>query len=117
MSPLEFTSLDLPGPVRRGITDAGFVVATPIQEAALPLALRGKDVAGHYDELDAVYREIWGEHVHHGLWRTGRESVAEATHALADLSFAVALAGDCRAGRVASHVPTTATPASSKGMR
>ena len=43
------------------------------------------DVAGHYDELDAVYREIWGEHVHHGLWRTGRESVSEATDALSDL--------------------------------
>src|SRR5262249_61238103 len=26
--------------------EAGFVAATPIQEAALPLALRGKDVAG-----------------------------------------------------------------------
>jgi len=46
VSPLEFTSLELPGPVRRGIQDAGFVTATPIQEAALPLALRGKDVAG-----------------------------------------------------------------------
>jgi ATP-dependent RNA helicase RhlB len=46
VSPLEFTSLDLPGPVRRGIEDAGFVVTTAIQEAALPLALRGKDVAG-----------------------------------------------------------------------
>ncbi len=43
------------------------------------------DVAGHYDELDSVYREIWGEHVHHGLWRSGRESVAEATDALSDL--------------------------------
>ncbi|MFN3727118.1 MAG: class I SAM-dependent methyltransferase [Allosphingosinicella sp.] len=43
------------------------------------------DVAGHYDELDQVYREIWGEHVHHGLWRSGRESVAEATDALSDL--------------------------------
>ncbi len=46
MSPLEFTSLELPGPVRRGIQDAGFVATTAIQEAALPLALRGKDVAG-----------------------------------------------------------------------
>lgn len=45
---------------------------------------RQADVAGHYDELDAVYREIWGEHVHHGLWRSGRESVAEATNALSD---------------------------------
>ena len=33
MSPLEFTSLDLPEPVRAGIRDAGFVVTTPIQEA------------------------------------------------------------------------------------
>ncbi len=32
------------------------------------------DVAAHYDELDAFYRDVWGEHVHHGLWRTGRES-------------------------------------------
>lgn len=40
------------------------------------------DVSDHYDELDRVYREIWGEHVHHGFWRTGRESVAEATEAL-----------------------------------
>jgi len=45
----------------------------------------GTDVAGHYDELDEIYREIWGEHVHHGLWRTGRESVEQATDALSDL--------------------------------
>lgn len=43
------------------------------------------DVAGHYDELDPVYRAIWGEHVHHGLWTTGRESADEAVEALADL--------------------------------
>ena len=43
------------------------------------------DVAGHYDELDPVYRAVWGEHVHHGLWRSGRESPAEAVEALADL--------------------------------
>ena len=30
-------------------------------------------VAEHYDELDLFYREIWGEHVHHGLWLTGKE--------------------------------------------
>jgi tocopherol O-methyltransferase len=30
-------------------------------------------VADHYDSLDGFYREVWGEHVHHGLWRTGRE--------------------------------------------
>jgi tocopherol O-methyltransferase len=42
-------------------------------------------VALHYDELDAFYREIWGDHVHHGYWRTGRETPAEAAEALAEL--------------------------------
>ena len=46
MSPIGFAALDLPEPVMRGIRDAGFVTATPIQEGALPLALRGRDVAG-----------------------------------------------------------------------
>ncbi|HEV7251549.1 MAG TPA: class I SAM-dependent methyltransferase [Mesorhizobium sp.] len=41
-------------------------------------------VARHYDELDPFYREVWGEHVHHGLWRTGRESPREAVEALID---------------------------------
>ena len=44
--PLPFAALDLSEPVREGIREAGFVVCTPIQEAALPVALRGKDVAG-----------------------------------------------------------------------
>jgi tocopherol O-methyltransferase len=43
------------------------------------------DVGGHYDELDDTYRAIWGEHVHHGLWRTGAESPREATEALVEL--------------------------------
>jgi tocopherol O-methyltransferase len=30
-------------------------------------------VAEHYEELDPFYRFVWGEHLHHGLWRTGRE--------------------------------------------
>jgi DDE family transposase len=34
--------------------------------------------------------------------------------ALADLSFAMAVAGHCQAGRLASHVPTAAQPASSQ---
>jgi len=46
VSPFEFTSLDLPEPVMEGVRDAGFVATTAIQEAALPLALKGKDVAG-----------------------------------------------------------------------
>ncbi|MGH7495324.1 MAG: class I SAM-dependent methyltransferase [bacterium] len=36
-------------------------------------------VAHHYDELDVLYRELWGEHMHHGLWLTGNETPSEAT--------------------------------------
>ena len=43
---MEFESLDLPAPVLEGVRAAGFVRATPIQEAALPVSLKGKDVAG-----------------------------------------------------------------------
>jgi len=39
-------------------------------------------VGAHYDELDRFYREIWGEHIHHGLWETGRETADEATRRL-----------------------------------
>ncbi len=42
-------------------------------------------VAAHYDELDRFYREVWGEHVHHGYWATGRESTAQAVVALVEL--------------------------------
>jgi tocopherol O-methyltransferase len=41
-------------------------------------------VADHYDELDPIYRRVWGEHVHHGLWTTGRETPTEAVDALSD---------------------------------
>ncbi len=43
------------------------------------------DVAGHYDDLDHIYRDVWGEHVHHGLWTTGKESPAQATAELSRL--------------------------------
>ena len=39
------------------------------------------DVAGHYDDLDTFYREIWGDHVHHGYWTTGRETPEQAVEA------------------------------------
>lgn len=35
-------------------------------------------VADHYNDLDDYYRELWGEHVHHGYWETGKESPDEA---------------------------------------
>ena len=59
----------------RRVIDAG--------EAPPPPSLHA--VALHYDEMDDVYRRVWSDHAHHGLWRTGRESVAEAVEALVDL--------------------------------
>jgi ATP-dependent RNA helicase RhlB len=43
---VDFLSLHLPEPVMRGIEGAGFITCTPIQEEVLPIALRGRDVAG-----------------------------------------------------------------------
>lgn len=42
-------------------------------------------VAQHYDELDVFYREIWGNHLHHGLWESGKETVEEAVQNLIKL--------------------------------
>lgn len=39
-------------------------------------------VARHYDRLDRFYRQIWGEHLHHGLWRDPSWSVEEAVRHL-----------------------------------
>src|SRR5258708_7240499 len=44
--------------------------------------VRPDDVAAHYDDLDRFYREIWGEHIHHGLWQSSSETVDDATHRL-----------------------------------
>ncbi len=46
----------------------------------IPVETEG--VARHYNELDEVYRDVWGEHVHHGFWQTGRESAEEAVEQL-----------------------------------
>ena len=40
--------------------------------------ITGEAVASHYDELDGFYRDVWGDHVHHGLWRNGAKTRAEA---------------------------------------
>jgi tocopherol O-methyltransferase len=41
----------------------------PVSEAA---------IANHYDELDPFYRDLWGQHVHHGLWLEGNETSEQA---------------------------------------
>jgi tocopherol O-methyltransferase len=42
-------------------------------------------VADHYNELDVFYRELWGEHVHHGFWVSGQESPEVAVRHLVDV--------------------------------
>ena len=48
----------------------------PVTEAA---------IANHYDELDLFYRDLWGQHVHHGLWLEGDETPEEAVRKLVEL--------------------------------
>lgn len=44
----------------------------------------GAETGAFYDELDRFFRDIWGEHVHHGLWETGKETPGEAVLKLVD---------------------------------
>ena len=46
LSDLRFDTLELHDSLRKGIADAGFECATPIQADTLPIALKGHDVAG-----------------------------------------------------------------------
>lgn len=46
LTDLAFSSLDLAPEVQKGLQNAGFTHATPIQSLTLPPALEGKDVAG-----------------------------------------------------------------------
>ena len=40
------------------------------------------DVATHYDELDEIYRGIWRDGLHHGLWDDDVKSREEASERL-----------------------------------
>lgn len=42
------------------------------------------DVARHYDELDRFYRELWGEHLHHGLFEGRHDAPQDAAARLVD---------------------------------
>jgi tocopherol O-methyltransferase len=43
------------------------------------------DIAAHYDDLDDLYRSIWGTNIHHGYWVTGHESTEQAVNNLTRL--------------------------------
>jgi tocopherol O-methyltransferase len=55
-----------------------------------------ESVALHYNSLDPWYLKLWGGHVHHGLWKTGKESSEKAVEQLVErVAEALALkAGD-----------------------
>jgi ATP-dependent RNA helicase RhlB len=42
---MDFSELDLPYEVQQGVEHAGFTVSTPVQEAVIPRAIRGEDIA------------------------------------------------------------------------
>lgn len=70
------------------------------------------DIAEHYDEIDPFYRRFWGEHLHHGLWMSGREGRGEAVQKLLDhvLDAVEVTPGDrvcdigCGYGATARHI-------------
>lgn len=49
------------------------------EDASAPLA---SGVRAHYDRLDRFYRQLWGEHVHHGLWADPSFTPGEAVRHL-----------------------------------
>ena len=42
---MNFSEIDLPYEIRQGIENSGFTACTPVQEAVIPRAIRGEDVA------------------------------------------------------------------------
>lgn len=59
----------------------------------------GDGIARHYDELDPFYRELWGEHLHHGLFGEGGPTEPQAAAARL-LSLVAERAGIGRGTRV-----------------
>ncbi len=55
-----------------------------------PTQVTPSDVARHYDEIDLFYREMWGEHLHHGLWQQRRRPPETAVQDLLKLVIAKA---------------------------
>src|SRR4051812_31075116 len=39
----------------------------------------------HYDIASPLYKELWGEHIHHGYWISGKESKEKAAQNLVHL--------------------------------
>lgn len=51
-----------------------------------PKPISADDIARHYDDLDFFYRDVWGHHLHHGVWEDGHpSSVEDATERLLEV--------------------------------
>jgi tocopherol O-methyltransferase len=54
-------------------------------------------IVRHYDELSSFYRDIWGVHIHHGYWNSGKETKEEAQEQLIkELIFRAAIKNGSR---------------------
>jgi len=42
-------------------------------------------LATHFDSLDPYYRKLWGEYIHHGYWKSGKEPVQTALEQLVEM--------------------------------
>lgn len=76
------------------------------------------DISNHYNELDDFYRELWGTHLHHGLWTSKNESkeVACENLSLKVLSYFNSLK-DKRLGDIGCGYGETARLAINKGAK
>jgi len=56
-----------------------------------------KKIKEHYDELSPFYHDLWGAHIHHGYWITGKETKEEAQEILIEqLIEAAHLSKNCK---------------------
>ena len=53
-----------------------------MQAAVEPSPLLAQDIREHYDDFAWIYRLYWGEHIHHGLFRSGNETPRQAQELL-----------------------------------
>ena len=62
-------------------------VIAPLSEEEQTLKVR---IKAHYDGCSKHYQELWGKHIHHGLWREGKEDMSKeaAQEVLVDEMYA-----------------------------
>jgi tocopherol O-methyltransferase len=59
-----------------------FDISAMASSAKPALQLTSDDIRAHYDDFSWVYRFYWGEHIHHGLFPTGKETAEQAQELL-----------------------------------